>query len=241
MKLFNDDMQVTRAGNFQFSGARPEKLGSTEYTLVTIVTDRTGSVSGFADELLAMKKAVVESCAKSPRRDFLMLRNVEFATDREEIHGFAELRTVDPASYARPRCGGMTALYDATWEALAATNEYGRILADQDFGANAVVFVITDGSDNASARSAKMVAEEMGRGVAEEWLESVNVVLIGINAGACKTSLERFAREAGLTQYVDAGDATPAKLAKLADFVSRSISSQSQALGTGGASVPLTF
>ena len=35
---------------------------------------------------------------------------------------------------------------------------------------------------------------------------------------------------------IDAGDATPAKLAKLAVFISTSISSQSQHLGTGGPS-----
>ena len=36
--------------------------------------------------------------------------------------------------------------------------------------------------------------------------------------------------------HIDVGDATPRKLAKLAAFVSQSISSQSQALGTGGPS-----
>jgi hypothetical protein len=35
------------------------------------------------------------------------------------------------------------------------------------------------------------------------------------------------------------GNVTPGKLAKLAQFVSKSISSQSQALGTGGASQPV--
>ena len=39
-----------------------------------------------------------------------------------------------------------------------------------------------------------------------------------------------------ISQYIDAGAATKGKLAKLADFVSQSVSSQSQALGTGGPS-----
>jgi hypothetical protein len=54
-------------------------------------------------------------------------------------------------------------------------------------------------------------------------------------------SLERFQKEAGIDQFVDIGDATPQKLAKLANFVSQSISSQSQALGTGAASQQLQF
>lgn len=47
--------------------------------------------------------------------------------------------------------------------------------------------------------------------------------------------------DAGFTQYVEVDNATDAKLAKLADFVSRSVSSQSQALGSGGPSKALTF
>lgn len=241
MKIFDDSMQVAQVGNYQFSGARPEKLGATEYTLVTIVTDKTGSVTPFSAELLAMKRAVVEACQKSPRRDFLMLRNVEFSTTSEEVHGFAELRLVDPQQYVEPKCNGATALFDATYLAVAATNEYGRILADQDFGVNAVVFVITDGDDNASAFTPAQVAQEIGRGVQNEWLESLNVILIGVNAQQYRRKLEQFKRDGQLSQYVDIADASAEKLARLADFVSRSISSQSQSLGTGGPSQLLTF
>ena len=45
--------------------------------------------------------------------------------------------------------------------------------------------------------------------------------------------------EAGLTQYVSIGKATPGKLAKFAQFVSQSISSTSAALGSGAASQPI--
>jgi uncharacterized protein YegL len=241
MKLITEDMQTGQVGNFKFSGVRPEKLGATEYTLVTIVTDKTGSILGFAGDLLEMKRAVAEACKKSPRADFLMFRSVEFNNSIDEEHGFKELAQVSAADYSVPVCGGMTALFDATWNAVAATNEYARILTDQDFGVNAVVFVITDGDDNASARTGRMVGEEMKRGVQNEWLESLNVVLVGVNAARYRAELEAFRSEAGLTQYVDIGDATPQKLAKLADFVSRSISSQSQSLGTGGPSQALTF
>ena len=53
--------------------------------------------------------------------------------------------------------------------------------------------------------------------------------------------LTDFSKTAGFTQYVELGNANAATLAKLADFVSRSISSQSQSLGTGGPSQSLTF
>lgn len=241
MKLFTDDMQTASAGNFNFSGVRPDKLGATEYTLVTVVVDKTGSVSDHAQELLAMKKAVVEACRKSPRAEYLMFRSVEFNGRIDEVHGFVELNQIDPAAYTAPQCTGSTALFDATFSAVAATNAYARTLSDNDFNVNGIVFVITDGDDNESVQTPRSIAEEMARGVTTEAIESLNVVLVGINAARYRAELEAFQRDAHLTQYVDVGDATPQKLAKLAAFVSHSVSSQSQSLGTGGPSAPLVF
>lgn len=241
MKLFNENMQTGQAGAFSFSGVRPEKLGSTEYTLVTYVGDKTGSVSRFAPELLETKKAVVAACQKSPRAEFLLFRNTEFNSRVDEIHGFAELATIDPAQYQEPNCSGLTNLFDATFAAIAATNEYAKTLSDSDFSVNGIVFVVTDGDDTGSVQTPRSIATEILRGVQNEWLESLNVVLVGINAQQYKQELQKFVADAKLTQYVDVGDATPQRLAKLADFVSRSISSQSQSLGTGGASQALTF
>lgn len=243
MKLFSDDMQVGQVGNFGFSGVRPDKLGSTEYTLVSYVEDKTGSLTGLEALLLELKKAAVLSCKRSPRAEYLLVRNTAFNTSIEEIHGFAELAVIDVNQYQAPHCTGMTALYDATYDGVAATNEYAKILSGQDFSVNGIVFVSTDGceSPGASTQTVKTIAAEIRRGVQNEWLESLMVVLIGVNAAQYKAQLDAFKDDAGLTQYVDAGDATPDNLAKLANFVSRSISSQSQALGTGGPSVPLTF
>lgn len=242
MKLVNDDGMVnTNIGNFNFSCIRPDQLGAPEYTLVTIVTDKTGSVTSFANDLRNMKMAVVDSCQKSPRAEFLMLRSVEFNGTVSEEHGFAELKNINAKDYPVPRCSGMTALYDATYWSLVATNEYAKSLTAQDFNVNAVVFIITDGDDNDSSATIQMVKEELNRGVQNEFLESINTVLIGVNDKDYKNALETFKNAAGLTQYVSVADATPSSLAKLADFVSRSISSQSQSLGTGGASQALTF
>ena len=241
MKLFDDNMQQGQAGSFSFSGVRPDKLGSPEYTLVTYVGDITGSVTGMEGPLLDAKRAIVDACQKSPRSEFLLFRNTEFNETVTEIHGFVELATLDSAKYQKPHCTGRTALFDATYAAVAVTNEYAKTLSDQDFNVNGIVFVVTDGDDICSIQTPQSIATEIKRGVHAEHLESLTVVLVGINAAQYKRELETFVRDAGITQYVDVGDATPQRLAKLADFVSRSISSQSQALGTGGPSQTLTF
>ena len=115
-------------------------------------------------------------------------------------------------------------------------NAYGQKLEDDEFGVNAIAFIITDGDNTYSTATEQMVKEEMEKAVTGEIVESMVSVLIGINAAYYKNELERFQKNAGITQYIDAGDVTKGKLAKLADFVSQSINSQSLAIGNGGPS-----
>lgn len=60
-------------------------------------------------------------------------------------------------------------------------------------------------------------------------------VLIGVNTAnpSMVRNLKLLKDNAGMTHFIDAGEATKDKLAKLAAFVSQSISSQSQSLNTG--------
>ena len=68
-------------------------------------------------------------------------------------------------------------------------------------------------------------------------------VLIGVNVTnpTLAAYLSSFKTDAGFTQYIELDNATAGKLAKLAEFVSKSISAQSQALGTGGPSKQLSL
>ncbi len=242
MKLFDDkDMTTGSVKGFGFSAVRPETLGATEYTLVTLAVDKTGSVSSFAQELFAIKKAVVEACRKSPRAEYLLLRIVEFNTSIDEVHGFKPLADIDTANYAVPMCTGGTALFDAAYSAVGASNAYAKTLTSQDYLVNALVVIATDGSDNASRMRPADVKAELAQALTGEHLESLRTILVGVNAAQYRQQLDAFKNDAGIDQYVDVTDATAQRLAKLADFVSRSISAQSQSLGTGGPSQALVF
>lgn len=125
-----------------------------------------------------------------------------------------------------------------------AAARQGAELVANDFSANAIVFVITDGVDyRGSTATPNEVKKAIERATKSECLESIVTVLIGVNVQDSNVAavLKRFSVEAGFTQYVELADASAANLAKLASFVSRSISSQSQSLGTGGPSKALTF
>ena len=229
---------------FQFSAAKIENLGASEYTLVVIAVDCSGSVHPFKADMEKALQEVVGACRKSPRADNLLLRVVLFDTHAQEFHGFKPLPDCNEADYKG--ClfdGGMTALYDAAYTGIKSATDFGKQLIAKQFQANAAIFVITDGQDNASTVSRKMVADVLTEARSSEALESIMPVLIGVNAkqGGLDSYLEDFKNEAGFQQYVGIATADQKTLAKLGGFISRSISSQSQSLGTNGASKSLHF
>lgn len=232
-------------GQFGFSGVGVAGLiGATEYTLVTICVDVSGSTSGF---IRAMTDAVVEivrACRQSPRADNLLIRVVAFNDKLREVHGFKLLSEISDGDYARAFfCGGMTALYDATGTSVDATVQYAESLRKQDFDVNAIAFLITDGGDNDSSYTQSQVKQAIAKARSSEMLESLLAILVGVNVKDPQLSslLQDFKANAELDQYVELQDATAKTLARLAAFVSKSISSQSQALTSGGPSQTLTF
>ena len=230
-------------GSYGYSHTSLDELGATEYTLVTIAVDQSGSVSLFKSEMEAAIKEVVKSCAHSPRADNLMLRLVGFDNVVDEIHGFKLLENCNLADYDDcMTIGGSTALYDASENSVVATTDYAKKLVDNDFNANAIVFIITDGDNNDSALGSDAVGKAVQKAMATEALESIVTVLIGVGTNVnpgLSARLDQFKKDSGLSQYVEIGNANAKTLAKLADFVSKSISSQSQSLGSGVASTPI--
>ena len=236
-----EDLQTT--SNYGFSAVKMDDLGASEYTLVTITADVSTSVSAFKDDLEKCLKTILESCQKSPREENLMIRLVSFNHGLQELHGFKLLNSIDESDYdGILNCTGMTALYDAVYSSIEATQHYGAILNNQDYMANAIIFVITDGCDNSSSYTPSSVKQIIGETIKNEDLESVSVVLVGVGDDPYTIDeLDRFQSNADINQFVKIGEATPGKLAKLAEFISQSISSTSQSLGSGSASAPLTF
>jgi uncharacterized protein YegL len=243
-RLGSQNLQQHNAGHFGFSAAKIDDLGASEYTLVSIVADRSGSTSGFQKDMEAVVKEVVGACNKSPRADNLLLRYITFDSRRTEVHGFDLLSSITPAQYDGTLSpGGSTSLYDAATDSIEASNAYGKQLTDQDFQVNGIVFVITDGDDNTSTLGVNQVKQALEQAVKGENLESMVSVLVGVNINDShmKQRLDDFHKQAGFTQFVCLADANKNTLAKLAQFVSKSISSQSQALGTGGPSQSIVF
>lgn len=246
-RLGINDMETHNIGgsNFGFSATRIENLGATEYTLGSIIIDVSGSVEPFAREIEECLKIIRRACTRNPRADNMMLRVLLFNHQFSELHGFKPLQDCNDSDYQdKVHPFGSTSLFDATYSAIKATTQYAEQLAKNDFSVNAAVFVVTDGEDNASKFSANMVKDAIQDAIRSEHLESIMPVLVGVNVdkqSGTNRYLEDFKNEAGFQQYVAIEKADEKTLARLGDFISRSISSQSQALGSGGGSKSLAF
>ncbi len=246
MESTNLEQHSLTGQHYGYSAAEIESLGATEYTLVTIAVDESSSVSSFKDEMIACIQEVVKACKFSPRSDYLLLRLVAFNSSMREVHGFKQLTDCDPDDYlgAINPCGS-TALFETARNAITSTNDYGKQLTENDFEANAIIFVITDGDDNSSGSiTANDVGSALKEAIREEALESIKFILIGVGVGhyaEVSDYLNDFQKEAGLNQYIEIKDANDKTLAKLADFISKSVSSQSTSLGSGSMSQPLAF
>jgi hypothetical protein len=241
--MTQDLTQLNTSSGYKFSATKLDKLGATEYTLASIVVDTSSSVSGYGAQLETALKTIFKACDKSPRRDNLMLRLTQFANTVKELHGFKQLGSIVEKDYDNIlNIGGSTALFDAIDDAIQATTTYGKQLMSKDFFCNAIVVVVTDGESNVgNIQDAATIKKSLEQARRSENLESILLILVGVTGDDVNlnTYLQSVKDDAGFDQYVSIGTATPGKIAKLAAFVSNSISSTSTALGTGGASTPL--
>ncbi len=231
------------ASNYGFSAIRIEDLGAAEYTLVTIVADVSPSTHGFRKAMEACLGEVLQACGASPRRHNLLVRLMAFASDVSELHGFRPLAECKAGDYdgVLRSLRGTTALFDATINGVEATAAYGEKLLSSGYDVNGIVIVLTDGMDNDSAGTMAECKKVFDEALATEKLESLVTILVGVNINDCAQYLGAFAKTVGFTQFVDMGQADAKSLTRLASFMSRSISSQSVSLGTGGPSQLLTF
>jgi uncharacterized protein YegL len=176
-----------------------------------------------------------------------MLRVVTFDNNVNEVHGFKLIGSITPDDYTgKFVCGGSTALYDAMANATEASTTYAATLVQSFFLCNAISFVITDGEENASRITprAQQVADAAKAAVHSERLESNEVILLGLtDQPSFGTYLTRVRDECKCSKSMVIGkfsvggpDVNAAKIAKLVGFISASVSSTSQACGTGGPS-----
>lgn len=243
------DEKFTTPSNFGYSGAKLDHLatvGGAEFTLVQILSDVSASVGPFKIEMEeCLKGAILELqgwASKAGKENAIMLRWVRFASAVEEQHGFRLLSECEPADY-KLDCGGCTACYEAATKSLRATGDYAKRLAEADWIVNALTIVITDGAEypGTAAFPLSGVREALDDlKQTHETIESHLGILVGVNTSgndSVKAYLSKFEADAGWDHMRSIEDATTDGLTDLTQLIVSAVSSQSQGVGSGGASV----
>ncbi len=190
-RLNNIDMENKKlpTGSYGYSAVKLDSLGASEYTIVTLAVDVSGSVAGYKSQLESTIREVVNACKLSPRADNLMIRLVTFNNVLEEVHGYKLLEQCNLDDYKNfLRVGGSTALFDASENAIQASANYGKSLLANDFSVNGIVVVVTDGEDNVSAVNMNSVKSALEKIVKEECMESLVSILIGVGVSGTTSS-----------------------------------------------------
>jgi hypothetical protein len=236
------EQNFSKAG-FSFSGTGLSALVETQYTLVQIIVDITGSVSSFVDVISRMLQAVTAKLKTIDTSDNLLLRVTYFnsAIGVKETHGFRLMENIDPANdYPSPVCGSLTNLYDATADGVDALDIYASELAQKRYRANSINFIITDGDDNDSKSTMLSVKQKYDVLQSKEILDSVTLVLIAINAKdpGYAARLDSFSKTIGMDKFIDISD-IDAALDTLVEYIVTTTESTTQVVGTGGKSQDL--
>ena len=240
-------LDTHQIGHFGFSAVPVEELDAAQFTLATIVCDRSTSTGPFQDEMEQAVKSTILALKSHALSAQMLVRVVAFDNHMEEVHGFVPVESIDESHYSgvlSPR--GMTALFDACISSVEATENYSGQLANSKFLNNAIVVVITDGWNNAGrfcvSSDVGKVKESFSSASQKETLESISTILVAVNAGSARQELDSFHAAAGFSQPIIGVDmATPDAIARVGRFVATSISSTSMSLGTGNASMPISF
>lgn len=214
-------------------------FGASEYTVATVLFDWSGSVQSFESEIKEVMPTILDACKAHPRSENVLLRVLTFNSRAiNEVHGFLPVNSIDVAEYAKTGTPyGGTPLRDATMNAIESLNQYAVQMVKGQFTVNAVLFVVSDGAENDSRviRSDSEVKKAMDILRLNDPLESFTSILIGVNDATCRAELLTFKNDAGFDDYKSIQDVTKGGLAKMANFVSQSISTASKNLGNPNA------
>lgn len=205
-------------------GLEPDHVDGADATLVSVVLDMSGSMGTHAraviDAYNTMQKALSDAKASSA-----ILGTTWTFSDVLSLHsGFEAVGKKPPLSSATYRPSGGTALYDAVLASMTGLVSYSQALWDGGIPTRRVLFVLSDGEDNASKAPVSAVARAASALAADE---AYTLAFAGFGGG----DLAAVAKAMGFPNVVSAA-ASPSEIRAVFRQVSQSVVRVSQGLKT---------
>lgn len=127
-----------------------------DYTHITVVVDRSGSMGMIKDDAEVATNAFIEDQKKVPGKATFTL--VEFDNEYDVLVENIDIKDA-PQYTLKPR--GMTALLDAWGKAVNSTGEFLASLPEEDRPGQVVVVITTDGGENSSREFTQAQIKEL--------------------------------------------------------------------------------
>ena len=211
--------------DFNFGNFDPENVETEDTINAVFAIDVSGSVGGYVDELNKGMNEFVQRMQGSHVSEKLFVSIVEFQSHVKVRSGFQPISQVPTIDFTNS-IGGMTALYEGTKIALKNAIDYRIGLESAGVNTKSLLFVITDGQDNASNCRASEVKDMITDLLKEERnFSSFESILFGIGKEN-ESDFKQAAVDMGI-KNVATIDNSPNEIKKMINFISSSVSSAS--------------
>ena len=207
-------------------GMDAEALGTADATLVSVVLDMSGSMEPHRKEVIEAYNAMIRSLAGARAATSILVSTWAFEDVPRLLSSYESVEhkpRLTQAVYA-PR--GSTALHDAVLGAMTGLVAYGQRLWDEGVPTRRVLFVLSDGEDNASKATAGAV-RSAAAALARQ--EAYTLAYAGFGS----IDLASQARVIGFPHVVGAA-ATDSEIRRVFRQVSQSVLRVSQGSGASG-------
>lgn len=206
--------------NLNFNNFNPDEVQVDETINAVFVVDVSPSITSYVNDLNHAFNDFTETMQKSHVADQLMVSLVEFNEKIEVRSGFQPIKQIPRIDF-KPSGRG-TALYQAFGQGLSMALDYRENLEASGVMAKTLIFIITDGIDNASQVSAKQVKDKLAQVLGQEQNAfSFTTILFGVGDAAY---FEQAQKDLGIQHLAKVGT-SGAEIRKMINFISQSIAS----------------
>jgi len=135
-------------------GAQVDDLNTDDVTLLAVILDASGSMSGVQNDVINAFNAMIAALHASKARDSVLVSAWTFADTPKLLFGYTPLTAAPKLNSSTYHPSGGTALYDAVIDGFTGLVGYGQELRNNGIRTRCIMVVLSDGEDNMSKCSA---------------------------------------------------------------------------------------
>lgn len=224
----NSTAPALNNANYDYGNQDPNDIQTDEVINAVFVMDVSWSVKDYVDELNKAYNEFKNEMSGSHIAPKLFVSTVEFSDKVVSRGGFQPITSMPDVDFSR-NIGGNTALYDATLDALTNAMHYRTSLEASGINVKTLIFVITDGGDNASAHGADGKVKDIIKGISKEESNFGSFTSIMFGIGPNKAVFEHAYANMGF-EHLGVITNSAKDIRAMISFISSSISNSNAGL-----------